>query len=181
MRVDEAYGGSFSALADAIDPIRGRVFDPLRVLDLERLRFEDLLFGFHLGLLDAKWMVRIETERCRRGYRGDSRQSELVAMLTSDAQGVERLVRRVSERVILRDPRARKTWLRAVLQLLLESWASGHGDPLIESTEVLSAWGDDGRDVWEAIRPRGFDSLVFGKSARRRFVRRTYHYLGSDS
>lgn len=171
----------FDGLSASLEPIAGLKFFPLQMLNLKKIRSRDLQFGYKIGLLDAEAVVQIETERSQLGLPGDRLQNDLAIILKGDIEAVEEVFSKTPDVEVINDSIARKKWLEVILRMSLNKWDSEAGDPFIESAEILSAWGEEGRYVWESIRPKGMDSAFFGDRAKKRFLSRLRDLLSRDS
>ncbi len=169
---------SFSQLSEPFQPVEGLTLYPNQWLNIDSLRFEDLLFGYFLGILDLRAVIDIESERSKRGQILDARELHLIS-IAEDPEAVGTYLRDTQPEEIVEDRQARRLWLRVLLLLMVQKWDAGTGDPLPDSVEALDAWGEDGRSALEAILPRGVDSLLFGAGARRRLITRTRAYIAS--
>lgn len=159
----------FQRLRSALTAIEGLSFDPVRVLNLDRIRWADLQFGRSLGLLDDRQIARVQKARA-------DRVNPLHPDLPQD--GWERSSDSGEGR-LLADRDAATLWLQVVLHLAESRWCAGTGDPVQEMSEIVDAWGEIGGDVWDSVRPRGMDSFFFGAAARKRLLGRLHHYLAS--
>lgn len=171
-RVDE-----IRALVDVTRDLGGRVLLADQIPWLESARFEDVAFGYLIGILDPRGAVKLETERFRRGFHQGERQKRIAILGESDADVAEALLGSVAPSDLLGDGVSRRRWLWVELDLLYERWSRGIGDPLAEATELFSAWGEGGATIGAIVRPRGLDAISFGEAARARFVRRIAEYL----
>lgn len=121
--------------------------------------------------------IRLEAERSRQGYQQDERQRRLAETLVADAHAADELLESGTDSEAFQAALASEQLLRYILALFLDYWATGQGDPVVELAELTGAFGERGCDVWEGIRPRGVDALVFGSRARRRLLNRVSDHL----
>ena len=71
---------SFSQLSEPFQPVEGLTLYPNQWLNIDSLRFEDLLFGYFLGILDLRAVIDIESERSKRGQILDARELHLISI-----------------------------------------------------------------------------------------------------
>lgn len=173
-------GDAFLELRRSLTPIEGREFRALDRPDLHALRFIDLEFGWHLGLVPPALAYRLTAARAQSGSHLDSGQRLILDTCGNDDAAVTELLRSDSPDEVIADEDARLLWLRIVLSLMLEVWKIGRGEPILELSEITDAWGDSGDDVWHRTRPRGVDALVFGEGARRRLLRRIDDWVSTE-
>jgi hypothetical protein len=168
-------GEPFALMIGALSPLGGRVFRPLRELDLESTTYDQLVFGYAIGLLDRVSLVEVETERLRLGLPQDERQTALAYASLSPEDLVGWAPTPEEERRAFMDATARRAWLIVVLRLFLEADAVD----VPEIGALTAVWGTEGQAAWDAVRPRGWDAVFPGKGARARMSARIDAFTGS--
>jgi len=109
---------SFSQLSEPFQPVEGLTLYPNQWLNIDSLRFEDLLFGYFLGILDLRAVIDIESERSKRGQILDARELHLIS-IAEDPEAVGTYLRDTQPEEIVEDRQARRLWLRVLLQLMV--------------------------------------------------------------
>lgn len=70
--------------------------------------------------------------------------------------------------------RARQIWLRVILQLFVEVWERGDGDPVLDIEELAQSWGDEAETIAYHLRKR-LSFIDFG--VRAHYIRRVRRLL----
>jgi len=180
----------YAVLADKLQPIPRLVQFRLLGPETDALSLQALHVGYRLGVLDARSIVELMTDREQRQLPLGETELRLASLRENEFDEVL---------LLLNDPAAdvrgnstaHAFWRWWILRSLINYWKTGRGNPSIGLTELHMAWDWDPHELeivggvplselWDRHRPRGFGNLYLGPRANRRFIRRLEKWVNEN-
>src|SRR6218665_3513713 len=158
--------------------------------ETDDLSLDTLQFGYRIGLIDARFIVRLMADRKQRHLPLTETELRLASLPDNEVYEIP-LMFNDPDTELRTNSAARAFWRWYILSLLLDSWKSGPSDPLMDLGELGISWDYDrkGEEVeggspigglWEHFHPRGRDTLFFGKRARAQFFEKFEQWLSDN-
>ncbi|PDQ36226.1 MAG: hypothetical protein B5766_02085 [Candidatus Lumbricidophila eiseniae] len=156
--------------------------------ETDDLSLDTLQFGYRIGLIDARFIVRLMADRKQRHLPLTEIELRLASLPDNELYEIP-LIFNDPDTELRTNSAARAFWRWYILRLLFNKFKPGLFNPYIDLAELEIAW-DHGKYIddeieggspigglWEHFHPRGRDTLFFGKRARTQFFEKFEQWL----
>ncbi|PDQ36547.1 MAG: hypothetical protein B5766_00190 [Candidatus Lumbricidophila eiseniae] len=107
--------------------------------ETDGLSLDTLQFGYRIGLIDARSVVKLMADRKQRNLPLTETELRLASLPDNELYEIP-LIFNDPETELRTNSAARTFWRWWILSLLLDSWKSGPSDPLMDLGELEIAW-----------------------------------------
>src|SRR6218665_86854 len=158
--------------------------------ETDGLSLDTLQFGYRIGLIDARSVVKLMADRKQRNLPLTETELRLASLPDNELYEIP-LIFNDPETELRTNSAARTFWRWWILSLLLDSWKSGPSDPLMDLGELEIAW-DYSRHMNEIeksapisglrwhCQPGGRDSGSLKPRARAQFFEKFEQWLNDN-
>jgi len=158
--------------------------------ETDDLSLDTLQFGYRIGLIDARSIVRLMADRKQRHLPLTETELRLASLPDNKLYEIP-LIFNDPDTELCTNSAARAFWRWYILRLLFNKFKPGLFNPRIDLAELGISWDYDrkGEEVeggspigglWEHFHPRGRDTLFFGKRARAQFFEKFEQWLNDN-
>ncbi|PDQ36548.1 MAG: hypothetical protein B5766_00195 [Candidatus Lumbricidophila eiseniae] len=158
--------------------------------ETDGLSLDTLHFGYRIGLIDARFIVKLMADRKQRHLPLTEAELRLASLPDNELYEIP-LMFNDPDTELRTNSAARAFWRWYILRLLFNKFKPGLFDPRVDLAELGISWDYDrkGEEVeggspigglWEHFHPRGRDTLFFGKRARTQFFEKFEQWLNDN-